>query len=273
MTKQKMRIDERKIVECQKCNKVVLRKSPSQKYCEKCSIETHTEMKNRYRKDNMEVCTKRTIICQKKFAEKSKKHIQDIRKKADSENRSGIDWVVDDIKIDLLCRFSVPFDFNYSKNAIYRLGNGGHIFVRKEVNDLKQGLIDIVASFGIKWRVNKVYLDILVQKPTLRGDAINVIDTVADAIKKAINLDDNWFSIRRLDWELVQNDPHIFIGISQENEDKYPCPICGKFMTFDNFPKDRSSRFGISTPCKNCSKELRIRVKKENAPYSKKTKS
>lgn len=257
-----MRIDETKILECQKCGKVVLRKSMNQKYCERCSEISHQEIKARYRGKNRELCNKQTIECNKKFSEKSKKHIVDIKRESDEKNRSSMFWEIDNTKIDLVFRFSVPFDFNYSKNSIWSLGRKrGHVFVRKEINLLREALANIVKTCGIKWRVNKLYLDILVQKPSLRGDAINVIDTIADSIKKSVGIDDNWFSIRRLDWEIVRDNPRIFIGIGQENEDKYPCNVCGTFKTFDHYPKDKSSRFGISTPCKECSKELRSRVR------------
>lgn len=222
-----MRVDEEQIVECQTCKKVVLRKSFNQKYCERCSEIAHLETKSKYRK----------------------------------KNKIG-SWMVNGVNIDILLSFSVPFSFHYSKNAIWGLSRErGHIFVRKEVNELRENMARIVRESGVKWRVNKVYLDILVQKPSLRGDAINVIDTIADAIKGAIGLDDNWFSIRRLDWESVKNDPRIFVGIGQENEDKYPCNVCGGMKTFDCFPRNKSSQFGITVPCKECSRELRSRVR------------
>ncbi len=166
-----------------------------------------------------------------------------------------------DPRNDLIYRFTVPFDQNYSKNAIYRTGAHGHIYIREQVRSLRETIAFEVKSSGVKWRVNKVYLDIFVQKPHHRTGAINVLDTIADAIKKGIGLDDTWFAVRRLDWEVVKHEPKIFIGISQENEDRYPCSYCGLMQPFEEYTKNRSARYGISLECRSCTKEARKRVK------------
>jgi hypothetical protein len=92
-----------------------------------------------------------------------------------------------------------------------------------------------------------------VQKPDARGDALNVIDAVSDAIKGVLGVDDRWYSVKRLDWQIVKDDPQIYIGISQKSDgDKRICSYCGRILTLDMFWKDKSNRMGVGRECKEC---------------------
>lgn len=100
---------------------------------------------------------------------------------------------------------------------------------------------------------NKVWIDILVQKPNHRGDAINVVDLVCDAVKDAVPVDDRWFCIRRLDWEIVKDDPQLIIGIGQETtEDAQVCSFCGQIKPLDAFNKDKRQSLGVGHECREC---------------------
>jgi hypothetical protein len=114
---------------------------------------------------------------------------------------------------------AVPFSYGYSKNRIYRYSRRG-IYKNEVGTALRDGLawqirVELSQHKNIVFRPHKVYLDILVQKPDMRDDAINVLDLFADAIKDAIGVDDRWFSIRRLDWE-IKRGGNIYLTISQE---------------------------------------------------------
>ena len=252
-------------ISCIMCKKMTPARSFSQKYCAECSEIANSKRKIKWAKKNPE----KIEITRKTHNYNTSPY----RKSAGIERskdipHGGFAWTAqEDIlptDVDIGFRLTVPFTHQYSKNAIYSLNGRGHVYIRDEVRALKNNLIEQIKLSGVKWRVNKVYLDILVQKPDMRGDAINVIDTIADAVKKGIDLDDNWFCIRRLDWEIVKINPKIFIGISQRNYDEYPCSYCGKFLSFDCFTKNRNSRFGINSECRDCLRDARKLARLDN---------
>lgn len=110
---------------------------------------------------------------------------------------------------------------------------------------------DTVADIEVKQ--NKLWIDMFVQKPTHRGDAANFVDMVCDAVKDGIGLDDRWFSIREVDWEIVKKDPKLFIGFGQrEDFDVRICSSCGRPLTPDNFQKASGLPLGVGRNCRDC---------------------
>jgi uncharacterized Zn-finger protein len=108
------------------------------------------------------------------------------------------------------------------------------------------------AISGKKIYRNKVWIDIFVQKPDHRGDAINFVDLIADAIKVAIGIDDRWFSIRRVDWQIVKENPRIFIGIGQQDLfDSKICSYCGRILPEKNFSKS-------GRECRECTSQKKF---------------
>lgn len=78
-----------------------------------------------------------------------------------------------------------------------------------------QLLIELTKGVGkVKFYENYVYLDIMVHKPRMNIDAINFLDAIADVTKQVIGVDDRWFSIKRLDWDLSKS-PSIEIKLYQ----------------------------------------------------------
>jgi len=156
-------------------------------------------------------------------------------------------------------RFAFPFQSLFSKNAIYRTGYGGHVFIRKEVRALRDAIAMTFMPFRKDYVNNKVWLEIFVQKPNQRSmDAVNVVDTVCDAVKVGLGIDDRWFSIYRLDWEIVKDNPRIFVGASQENcQYSIACSLCGRILTLDKFNKNRSAMHGVARHCIECLKAMR----------------
>lgn len=116
---------------------------------------------------------------------------------------------------------------------------------------------------------NKVWIDILVQKPDHRGDAVNVIDLVCDALKDALPVDDRWFCIRRLDWEIAKENPRLFIGIGQaSDQDCQICSYCGQIKELEAFNRSRSRPLGVGRECKDCRRAGRLLARHGEQPVS-----
>lgn len=164
-------------------------------------------------------------------------------------------------------RISLPFSYVSSKNSAhgYRGHRNGKVkYLKPEYkkyrDSIAYSLHGAVKSVNIK--VNKIWIDIHVEKPNHYGDAVNVVDTVCDAIKIAIPIDDRWYSIRRLDWSINKDNPQLLIGVGQESglENSKTCHHCGIIKPLTSFTKDRNSRDGHGGECKSC----RLRVSEED---------
>lgn len=168
----------------------------------------------------------------------------------------NIDWL-EPGSPDLIwvMRVSVPFSYAASKNHIYVKRRSGHVALRREVMAKRREItLAVRAALGCR-RVahNKVWLDLLVQKPDHRGDAVNVVDLVCDAVKDALGVDDRWFCIRRLDWEVAKTDPRLFIGVGQDSDlDCQVCSHCGSVKPLDQFTRRKTARLGVGRACRAC---------------------
>jgi hypothetical protein len=249
------KIDEKMILVCTVCGRTVIKRSSNQKYCNTCSDKKDGERKMQWAEKNKEG-----------VARTMKKHTSSVRpflleaRKERSAAEASLTWMQDDKFIqnfDLMFSFKIPFDRNLSKNSLWRTGKHGHTYLRQEARNLKETIGDIVARSGIKWRTNKLYLKILVQKPDMRGDAINFIDTIADGVKLGVHLDDNWFSIAGVDWEICKDNPQVVIGLYQEDKDLIYCSNCGVPQGFDGFASNVKNKYGVAQPCKECSRLAR----------------
>lgn len=130
--------------------------------------------------------------------------------------------------------------------------------MRKEVQEVRDGLISALIHEGGEWFDGKVWIDIFVEKPNGRSDAINVVDLVCDAVKVAIDVDDRWFAIRRLDWSIVKIDPRMIVKVSQSvSEHHRACSYCGRILPLTEFGKHASDRRGRGRECKACRSSLR----------------
>jgi len=154
-------------------------------------------------------------------------------------------------------RVVFPFDWRLSKNAIWSLGRGkSPIYVGKEQRQLYDSMILVLTSAARKqgrWFQAKIWIDIRVEMPEHKGDAINFLDGICDAVKKAIEVDDRWFAVRYIDWAIVKRDPRILIGVGQEaTEDMQICSYCGRTLSLDMFQKNRGAKLGVGRECKDC---------------------
>lgn len=154
-------------------------------------------------------------------------------------------------------RVRVPFSWSGSKNAIYVLRRKGHVALRKEASDYRKALILSLQAALQKHHIvqNKLWIDIFVEKNNHKGDAVNFVDTICDAVKVATNLDDRWYCIRNLNWSIVKHDPMLMVGIGQEEiEPVQPCSYCGRLQSFSCFSANRSLKSGRARICNDCRK-------------------
>lgn len=158
-------------------------------------------------------------------------------------------------------RAAVPFTYAASKNHIYAMCKSGHVALRRESRQMRRSIAAALqqALHCVPVVHNKVWIDILVQKPNHKGDAVNVVDLVCDAVKDVLPVDDRWFCIRRLDWEIVKNNPRLFVGIGQDSdEDCQICSYCGQIKPFSEFNQQKRNPLGIGRECRECRRRGRL---------------
>lgn len=231
---------------CRRCGTKFESPHPRHLYCEPCSGEVYTNRK-------------RLLVVERRPERDRQRKTG--RLISATEARSIADPV---ISLDLawLVKITVPFQWAGSKNATYSIrGRGGskkYLALTKEVVIFRDSLIWELrqALRDQKIARNKLWLEIFVEKSSHRGDAVNFVDTVCDAVKVATGLDDRWFSIRRLDWSVNKNAPKLIIGIGQEHgiEDAQVCSYCGRVLGLDQFGRNRTTKLGRGRICRDCKK-------------------
>ena len=252
-------------LKCSDCGAVVPRKSPTQKYCGSCSEKRDLERKRSWSRTNPEspTQTRRRAGQQRRRMELSRQ----AGAQASTDAASGIAWYEPEGP-DLLwmARVAVPFTYAASKNHIYTMRGNGHVALRRESRQIRQAIaLSLRQALHCMPIVhNKVWIDILVQKPNHKGDAVNVVDLVCDAVKDAIDrVDDRWFCLRRLDWEIVKDNPRLFIGVGQDSdEDCQVCSYCGQIKPLTAFNRSTDLRLGVGRECRECRRQGRLLSKR-----------
>jgi hypothetical protein len=145
---------------------------------------------------------------------------------------------------------------------------GHHVHKRKESRDIEQviALATKAAMRGITIAQNKLWVGLIVEKANHKGDGINVVDLVCDALKVGVGLDDRWFCIDFLDWRINKNNPEIFIQLGQESaESLQACSHCGRLLPFSAFGKHKGNHNDLSRACKECRSLANTIVKRTGA--------
>lgn len=247
---------ERGFIECGSCKAIVARTGPMQRYCVSCSSARDRERKNKWSAKNPSTPEKTREYRQ--FSKESAKQAGAIISQRHAED---ITWDASCApRLLWLARTSVPFSWRGSKNAVWSTNSRGHVYARREANDVRKAIAFAVARAvqGRRIAHNKLWVDLLIQKTSHKGDAINFVDLVCDGIKDALPLDDRWYAIRRLDWQIVKVEPRIFIGIGQESdEDMNACSACGRIQPLAAYGKKSGTRLGVERICKECRSEGR----------------
>lgn len=256
-----------RVIACMLCGAAVANATRVQKYCAACSEVKSTERRRKWASTNRSPETPEQVLRSKRAHLADRDGIMERGALISQAEAQGAAWL-DTSKPNIINTLQVVFPFSYklSKNRILsQTHHGGHVFLRKESRANRDALILLIKasaqSSRLAFHQGKVWIDILVQKPDHNGDAVNVIDLVCDAIKEAIGVDDRWFSIRRLDWQIVKMDPQIYIGIGQEiTEPHRICSACGQARTFEHFRGMRRICFGCGRKPKPATRKQVLRA-------------
>lgn len=236
---------------CAECGCTTLRRSPSQRYCSTCSGARDDARKRDWAKRNRKPSD--PVALAEKYA-RDKSAIVTAGAAISQDNRASIGWDPQEHQPShTLVRVAVPFDYAASKNAVWRHGRGGHVFARAESVAFRAGLAEALRASDARWFQGKLWIDIYVEKSNHRGDAINALDVVCDAVKDATGVDDRWYSILRLDWSIVKENPRIYVGVRQSViEHHQVCSHCGRALTLEHFHKNRGTNLGVGRQCRDC---------------------
>lgn len=241
------------MMNCQKCGMETARRSATQLYCEPCSTEKSLERKRQWARRHHA-----SPDVRRRYGQASSERANERGKQISATEAKGIgESYSPDPELSWIVRVAMPFSYAASKNSVWGFSTKGHVWKRREGNAYRGQLTTLIrsqiASGGIKVKQARLWVDVLVQKSNHKGDAVNVVDLVCDAIKDAIDLDDRWYSIRRLDWQIIKHDPQLFVGIGQEvTEDLQACSTCGRLLTYDKFGRNKSKENGIARVCLEC---------------------
>lgn len=245
---------------CADCKKETERRGAQQLCCPDCSRERDRARKAKYSRSR-----KGRANSARAYKKRNEKIAAGRLSRARELNPgSGIAWEASrPVGLLWLCRVAIPFSYRASKNTVWSFSHKGkakgHVYARSEAKDYRAVLAAAISRSleGRRVARNKLWLDILVEKPDHRGDAVNVIDLVCDAVQDATGLNDRWCCIKRLDWSVIKNSPRLFVGIGQESDsDVIVCSHCGRILeaTPQNFQRNRNSELGFGRACKDCTR-------------------
>lgn len=240
-------------ISCATCGKKVVRVGALAKYCEPCSADAARARSNTYARKRAAAGFKtkpRDVLGEKSALIRAGRMNSDGGSLGFERPNPDYAW---------LARFSIPFTWAASKNHVHS-SSGFHIFKRRSAREFEAevGKAALSALAGRKVKQNKVWVGVIVEKPNQKGDAVNVVDLVCDALKVAIGVDDRWFSLAFVDWRINKNDPQILIQIGQEDvPEAQCCSHCGRIQPFGQFGKKANTKNGIDRVCRDCKRVAR----------------
>jgi hypothetical protein len=235
---------------CEDCQKPTRQANAMQRYCPGCSrrrdaartkVDTRASRRSGAREQSLKEAGRRI-----------------------SEAESMV-WPADEHpELLWVVRIAMPFTYAASKNHIWATNANGYVYNRSESTSFREDLTERIRRARPPVVRAKLYLDVMVEKPNHEGDAVNVVDLVCDAVKDAIDLDDRWYSIRRLDWVISKRAPRLMVGLGQaDEEDHQICSYCGRILPYAYFRPSRSQT-GVGRTCADCN-DLAALIRKGEA--------
>ena len=118
---------------------------------------------------------------------------------------------------------TLPYDSYLSKNRSIKINKQGLIYkdpkhkkIQEDIYWILKGLTHKNGYSKCPTDGHKILLKIHFYKPRVNCDAVNILYGLCDAIKKAIDVDDKWFSIHGLDWSIDKKNPRIDLMIGYD---------------------------------------------------------
>lgn len=254
------------IINCYLCKQPIeVRSSKIQKYCAPCSNIRDSERKRDWARIKYQKTKKNPEVIKRRnhLNETRKLLLRNLGVESSKENRFKISQLpISNKQLAWEITLEYPFDYCLSKNSIYRLNSGGHVELRKERKQAMEKISLLIKTLISKSKIkvcqNKVWLDFFIERPDFRGDAVNFVDSLCDAIKMGVGIDDRWFCVGTIDWRIVKVEPKIYIRIGQDSlENVQCCSYCGRILPFEKFGKrNKSSQttHGIARVCFDCTR-------------------
>ncbi|MGH6738664.1 MAG: hypothetical protein ACREDY_06475 [Bradyrhizobium sp.] len=236
-------------ITCEQCGALARRTAPTQRYCAVCSEKRDLVRKRLWAQEHPQSAeaTRPAREARGERQRETGRELNAAEKELYGQSEApDLAWMV---------RVAVPFSYAASKNHMFAMIGVGHRALRGQSRVIRNHLRDeLVVALGRRRLVpNKVWLGIYVEKPNHKGDAVNVIDLVCDAVKEAVRVDDRWFCIRRLDWQIVKKNPRLFVDVGQEEINaSHVCSYCGRIRPLSEFGLHKSSSSGKHRVCAGC---------------------
>lgn len=145
-------------------------------------------------------------------------------------------------------RFTLPYDWDgLSKNRRYgRARAQGRTYLNPAARAMHVQIVEAVTGSG-PWVTGPLHLDIHVVRPDKRGDPINCLQAISDAVQEGIGVDDRWYSAN-ISWSLDRENPRVEVALSQVvTEEHNICSRCAELLPATAFWKNQSR-------CKPCQK-------------------
>lgn len=242
-------------ISCKKCSEKVLKTGPKQLYCKKCQVIRKKERGlNWYHKTKEENREKKNKASRLQQSEKWNK----IRKNGKLKSKKNrLSFGYDPVYLDWMVAVKIPYNQALSKNSGLATNRWGGVYRKPEARKAREDLtrlIKVAYQRSEAQVVNgKLWLSIMVERPNMKSDPVNMVDNVCDALKEAIPLDDRWYCIKRLDWSVVKEDPHIYLSFGQESTEPVQiCSYCGSLKSFSEYKKNKRAKLGVGRECKDC---------------------
>ena len=152
---------------------------------------------------------------------------------------------------------AISYDAGWSENRMWRndsTGPGRHLtpWARVRRSELVEVLRPELAAVSIVH--HRLWLWLHVSKPDHRGDALNAIKLVSDAVQEAAGLDDRWFGLGHLGWDVRPGRGVLRLWCGQEAGavDSNVCGRCGDVLPLHAFNRNKGARLGRAATCREC---------------------
>lgn len=130
------------------------------------------------------------------------------------------------------------------------------MYIPEEVRKAKEVLEREICAAGGEWYDGRVRMSLYIEKPDHRGDAINFVDVIADVACRTIGVDDRWFEIGEVGWDVVTpaRSPRIYLTLEQDVTEHHKfCGDCKRELPVAIFQRGRKrNKLGYQSRCRAC---------------------